>query len=89
MYIRNFSLLATPLNTLITFCAKGGQFYWEHKHESAFQALVNAVCTAPVLRQPHFEDLFIVDCDASAYAIGAVLQQEGEKGKLHPITFLS
>ena len=47
------------------------------------------MCTAPVLRQPRFEEPFIVDCNASAYALGAVLQQEGEKGKLHPVTFLS
>ena len=69
MYIRNFSLLATPLNTLITFCAKGGKFHWEYEHASAFHALVDAVCTAPVLRQPRFEDLFVIDCDASAYTI--------------------
>ena len=89
MYIHNFSLLATPLNALVAFCAKGGKFHWEYEHESAFQALVDAVCTAPILRQPRFEDPFVVNCDASAYAIGTVLQQEGEKGKLHPITFLS
>ena len=89
MYIRNFSLLAAPLNMLVTFCAKGGKFHWEYEHESAFQALVDAVCMAPILRQPRFEDPFVVDCDTSAYAIGAVLQQEGEKGKLHPIAFLS
>ena len=89
MYIRNFSSLAAPLNALIAFCAKGGKFHWEYEHESAFQALIDAVCTAPVLCQPRFEDPFVVDCDASAYAIGAVLQQEGEKGKLHPVAFLS
>ena len=50
---------------------------------------MDAVCTAPVLRQPRFKDPFIIDCDASAYAIGTVLQQEGEKGKLHPVAFLS
>ena len=89
MYIRNFSLLAAPLNALVAFCAKGGKFHWEYEHESAFQALVDAVCMAPILRQPHFEDPFVVDCDASTYAIGAILQQEGEKGKLHPVAFLS
>ena len=54
-----------------------------------FQALINAVCTAPILCQLRFEDPFVIDCDASAYTIGTVLQQEGEKGKLHPIAFLS
>ena len=82
-------MLAAPLNALVAFCAKGSKFHWEYEHEAAFQALVDTVCTAPVLRQPRFDDPFIIDCDASAYAIGAVLQQEGEKGKLHPVAFLS
>ena len=87
MYIRNFSMLATPLNALVAFCTKGGKFHWDHEHESAFQALVDAVCMAPILRQPRFEDPFVIDCDASTYAICAVLLQEGEKGKLHPICY--
>jgi hypothetical protein len=29
-----------------------------------------------------------VDCNTSAYVVGAVLQQGDEKGKLHPVTFL-
>ena len=89
MYIRNFSMLAAPLNALIAHCARGGKFHWEYEHETAFNALVDAVCTAPVLRQPRFEEPFVIDCDASAYALGAVLQQGGEKGKLHPVAFLS
>ena len=89
MYIHNFSMLAAPLNALVAHCMKGGRFHWEYEHESIFQALIDAICTAPVLCQPRFEDPFIIDCDTSTYAIGAVLQQGGEKGKLHPITFLS
>ena len=82
-------MLAAPLNALVAHCAKGGQFHWEYKHESAFQALVDAVWTAPILHQLCFENPFVIDCDTSAYAVGTVLQQGGEKGKLHPIAFLS
>ena len=82
-------MLAAPLNALVAHCTKGGRFHWEYEHESAFQALIDAVCTAPVLRQLRFEDVFVIDCNASAYAIGTVLQQGGEKGKLHPVAFLS
>ena len=89
VYIHNFSMLAAPLNALVAHCTKGGRFHWEYEHESAFQALIDAVCTALVLRQLHFEDVFVIDCNASAYAIGAVLQQGGKKGKLHPVAFLS
>jgi hypothetical protein len=52
-------------------------------------ALKDAICTTSVLQQPHFNDPFIVYCDASAYVVGVVLQQRDEKDKLHPITFLS
>ena len=31
----------------------------------------------------------MIDCDTSAYAISTVLQQGHEKGKLHPVAFLS
>ena len=66
-------MLAAPLNTLMAHCAKRGKFYWNDEHEAAFNALVDAVCMAPVLQQPQFEDQFTIDCDTSAYAIGAVL----------------
>ena len=89
MYIRNFSMIAAPLNALVAHCVKGSRFHWDYEHESAFQALINTVCTAPVLQQLCFDDPFIIDCDTSAYTIGTVLQQGGEKGKLHPVAFLS
>ena len=53
------------------------------------ELLIDAVCTAPVLHQPQFDNQFIVDCDTSAFAIGAILQQRDEKDKLHPDAFLS
>ena len=49
MYIHRFSMLAAPLNVLVAHCTKGGKFYWNDKHEAAFNALVDAVCTTPVL----------------------------------------
>ena len=49
MYIPGFSMLATPLNVLVSRCAKGGKFYWNDEHEATFNALVDAVCMAPVL----------------------------------------
>jgi hypothetical protein len=82
-------MLVAPLNALVAHCVKGGKFYWSNEHETTFNALVDAVCTAPVLQQPRFKDQFTIDCDASAYAIGTVLQQGDEKGKLHPVAFLS
>ena len=73
MYIQGFSILATPLNVLVTHCTKGGKFYWNNEHKAVFRALIDAVCTTLILRQPQFEDQFIVDSNASTFAIGAIL----------------
>ena len=89
MYIHGFSMLAAPLNVLVAHCTKGGKFFWHDEHEAAFNALVDTICMTPILQQPRFEDQFTIDCNASIYTIGAVLQQGDEKGKLHPVAFLS
>ena len=49
MYIQGFSMLAAPLNVLVAHCTKGGKFYWNDNHKAAFHALVDVVCTAPVV----------------------------------------
>ena len=89
MYIHGFSILTTPLNVFITHCTQGGKFYWNDEHKTAFRALIDTVCTAPILQQPQFGQQFMIDCNASTFTIGAILQQRDEKDKFHPITFLS
>lgn len=38
---------------------------------------------------PNNEGQWRIECDASDYALGAVLSQEGTDGKWHPVAFLS
>ena len=47
------------------------------------------VTSAPVLRSPELDKQFEVEVDASGYAIGAVLLQQKEDGKKHPIAYYS
>ena len=56
-------------------------FHWDVSQQEAFEALKNALVSAPVLAYPNSTDMFILDTDASDTAIGAELLQlqEGEK----------
>lgn len=46
------------------------------------------MCSQPVLKSPDFAKQFIVQVDASAVGVGAVLAQ-GDEGEERPIAFLS
>ena len=80
-FIKNFSQIATPLTNLI----KGSQtFCWSEREQHAFDQLKKAVCVQPVLQLPDFSKPFEIHTDASDFAYGAVLMQDG-----HPIAYES
>jgi hypothetical protein len=58
------------------------------KAHEAYEKLKNALVSAPVLAFPDFSLPFIVQCDASNVAIGAVIGQM-VKGKFRPVTYIS
>ena len=78
-FIHDYGTIAAPLTTLL----KEG-FSWNADAAAAFWALKAAVTPAPVLALPSFTRSFIVECDASMHAFGAVLLQDK-----HPIAFFS
>lgn len=59
-------------------------FVWTDEHQSAFQALKQALCTAPVLAIPDFTKPFAIEMDACHNGVGAVLSQAG-----HPLAYVS
>ena len=61
---------------------------WEEEEQSAFDILKHKFTSYPVLRNPDPERRYILDTDASAFAVGAALQQDFEDGR-HPITYFS
>jgi len=54
---------------------KGRYFTWTDECQIAFDALKHHLTTAPILCMPNDDDPFILDTDASDYAVGAVLSQ--------------
>ena len=67
-----FSELADPL---VALTRKGVPFVWADEQQTAFDALKACLLSAPILGFPTEEDRFVLDTDASLFAIGGVLSQ--------------
>jgi len=62
---------------------------WGPEVEKVFQHLKLAFTTAPILIHPDFSKSFYMKTDTSDFALGVVLSQLGEEGKLHLVAFHS
>ena len=71
-FIKSFAEIAKPLFDLLK---KNRRFVWTDACQRAFRTLQQKLVTAPVMAYPQDEGQFILDTDASAYAIGGVLSQ--------------
>jgi len=61
---------------------------WGPKEVEAFKNLKKAMISAPVLKQPDFDEPFILMTDASGYGAGAILgQADKTTAKVHPVAF--
>lgn len=59
-------------------------FQWDEVVKTAFQDLKSAIIRVLVLALPNFSKQFVVETNASAQGLGAVLMQDN-----HPIAFFS
>lgn len=84
-FIPNYSQIASPL---LDLTHKFAHFNWSRECEEAFQKLKHALCHPPLLAYPDMKRPFIVSCDASDKAIGAVLSQDFGEGE-RPIQYMS
>ena len=75
-FIKDFSAIARPLCNLL---AKDVPFAWSQACEDAFDKLQTMLVSPPVMRSPNWELPFEIMCDASDYAIGAVLGKREDK----------
>ena len=75
-FIKDFSVIARPLCNLL---AKDVPFAWSQACEAAFDKLKTMLVSPPIMRSPNWNLPFEIMCDASDYAIGAVLGQREDK----------
>ncbi|KAI5667635.1 hypothetical protein M9H77_17488 [Catharanthus roseus] len=80
-FIKSYSARAAPLTDLLK---KNRPWAWSEDCQRAFEDLKKAICKDPVLSLPDYSKPFEVHTDASDFAIGGVLMQEG-----HPIAYES
>jgi hypothetical protein len=69
-FIPDCSNLAEPLNKLLR---KDITWRWEEDQQRSFEILKNILCSEPILIIPDFDKPFILETDASGYAIGTTL----------------
>ncbi|GJR83791.1 reverse transcriptase domain-containing protein [Tanacetum coccineum] len=84
-FIKDFSKISRPMTHLLE---KDTPFIFSNECIQAFQTLKNKLTEAPILIAPNWDLPFELMCDASDYAIGAVLGQRHEK-HFRPIHYAS
>ncbi|XP_056152779.1 muscarinic acetylcholine receptor M3-like [Lampris incognitus] len=86
-FIPQYATLAGPLHNL-TKKNLPDRVRWTREAEEAFTMLRQALCSDSVLVTSDFALPFVVQTDASAIGVGAVLSQVKD-GEEHPVTYVS
>ncbi|GJS93248.1 reverse transcriptase domain-containing protein [Tanacetum coccineum] len=84
-FIKDFSKISRPMTHLLE---KNTPFIFSEDCILAFKTLKKKLTEAPILIAPNWDQPFEIMCDASDYAIGAVLGQRIEK-HFRPIHYAS
>uniref|UniRef100_A0A803SL45 Gypsy retrotransposon integrase-like protein 1 n=2 Tax=Anolis carolinensis TaxID=28377 RepID=A0A803SL45_ANOCA len=85
-FIPNFAKLTVPLTQLLR---KKQPFVWGREAHEAFLQLKSSFQSDNILTHPDVDKPFVVEADASSYALGAVLSQKDSSGTLRPCGFYS
>ena len=75
-FIRDFAKVLKPLTSLL---CKDKDFIIEDEGKEAFMRLKQSLVEAPILQSPNWDLPFEIMCDASNFAVGAVLGQRIDK----------
>ncbi|ORD96396.1 TF26 [Hepatospora eriocheir] len=75
-YIRNLNERIIPLNKKI---CKETKFYWDENDTKLVNDIIKDIKTQVLLYRPDMNKPFIIEADASDYAIGRILKQENKE----------
>jgi hypothetical protein len=84
-FIKDFSKITKPLMHLLQ---KDVDFDFDEKCLVAFRTLKSKLVSAAIIQPPDWSQPFEIMCDASDYAVGAVLAQRKE-GRVHAVYYAS
>ncbi|GJW94239.1 reverse transcriptase domain-containing protein [Tanacetum coccineum] len=84
-FIKDFSKISRPLTKLLE---KDTEFKFNDECHKAFNSLREKLACTPVIVSPNWNLPFKLMCDASEFAVGAILGQKDSK-HFHPIYFAS
>uniref|UniRef100_A0ABD2WDP4 RNA-directed DNA polymerase n=1 Tax=Trichogramma kaykai TaxID=54128 RepID=A0ABD2WDP4_9HYME len=84
-FIKNYASIVRPLQQLLKKTVK---YEWGEAQCHAFAEIKQRMCEYPVLRNPDLSQDFILTCDASEFAISAILGQ-GKIGSDHDCAYAS
>ena len=85
-FIRDFSKIAGPLNTLTK---KDVKFEWNDKCNAVFKGLKQRVCKASILIHFNPNKQCHLKTDSSDYVSAGVLSQKDDDEILHPVAYFS
>ena len=91
-YVQNYASIATPLINMLKDLPKhkNGKIIgltWNASANEAFLKLKRAITDIVPLQLADWDKDFVLTPDASNWAVGAALQQEGPDGALRPLAF--
>ena len=75
-FIKGFSKIARPLCRLLE---KDAKFNFNESYQYSFEEIKSKLVEAPIMVKPDWNKEFDIMCDASDYAMGAVLGQKADK----------
>ncbi|MGH9656204.1 MAG: RNase H-like domain-containing protein, partial [Bryobacteraceae bacterium] len=85
-FIPRYSAVAKPLSDLLK---EERKFDWGEEQRKAFDELKAALTSATFLAHPNPQEQYVLNTDASGFAIAAVLSQKQQDGKMHPVAYYS